>query len=136
MTQDAENAFGGQAALAFGVIHGPPQTFGDLSKSDAAMQMRLWIEEDFRMLHRVISGADEVGHGEVIVVVCRNQHGRAEITDVQEDVKRGEPGGAPDLLDAGKKGRAPNCGSSKIASFRAQDGFLLACGALPLGGRR
>ena len=76
------------------------QTVGDDVERDAAMRVRLRIEEDLGMAHIVGGGAREIGAGEVAEVGLGAQDVGALVIDVEEVLQPAEAVGGAQRFDA------------------------------------
>ncbi len=58
-----------------------------VAKADPAIRVRLWIKKDFDVTHVVAGGTREIGRGEVVKVLLRDQHRGAGVINIQERLK-------------------------------------------------
>src|SRR2546423_12921653 len=68
-------------------------------KGDAALGMRLRVEEDLGMAHVLRGGAPQVGPGQVIEILLLEQHGTAGVIYIQKRLQIAEHVGTANVVN-------------------------------------
>ncbi|MNI33084.1 hypothetical protein D3C73_870120 [compost metagenome] len=100
VAQEAEDQAGGHAQFGLGPVHARDQALDHHAEGHAPVGVGLGIEEDFGVAHIVGGGALEIGEGQVLEILSRQQHGGARVIDVEKVLQVGEVIGRAHGLDA------------------------------------
>ncbi len=84
VAQEAQDQARRDAELGDAVIEGPADPRATGLEGDAALGVRLGVEEDLGMAHALAGRLGQVGHGEVVEVLPGAEHGAVGVVDVQE----------------------------------------------------
>ena len=94
VAQEAQDQARGDPELRRAVVEGPADPRAAGLEGDAALGVRLRVEEDLGMADALGGGLGQVGHGEVVEVLLGAEHGAVGVVDVQERLEVVEDVGA------------------------------------------
>ncbi|MNX82657.1 hypothetical protein D3C86_1143930 [compost metagenome] len=100
VAQEAKDQAAGDAQFGLGPVHARNQALDHHAEGHAPVGVGLGIEEDLGVAHVVGGGALEIGEGQILEILARQQHGCARVIDVEEVLKVGEVIGRAHGLDA------------------------------------
>ena len=102
MPQEAHDQLRGDAPLLFAIGQRVGNAGDDIGKGDAALGVALRIEEYLDMADMVGMRAFQIGPGQVVEILRRQQHRHALIIDIQKVLQVTEIIGFANILDAGE----------------------------------
>ena len=103
MAQEREDQAARYAVLAFAVGEAVEDAADHVPDRDAAVGVRLRIEERLDVADAVRVGAREVRQGQVAEVLARDERGAGGVVDVEERLQIGEVVGGPHFVDRGER---------------------------------